>query len=221
MNRFRNLACLLAVAAPAAVLAGTPAISFSSINGSFLDGNSRMIGWQFSTTAALQVTALGWFDLGADGLNRAHEVGIWEVASQALVAQTTVQRGTAQLLEAGFRWAGLTAPVTLQPGTSYRIAGLDVGASGDAHVWDAVLGGYSAHVNGFATLPQLQLGAGTALGGLASSFSFPTGVINDTRAALMGPNFAVSAVPEPGAWLLMLGGVAAIAPMARRRAASA
>ena len=220
MQPLRTLACLLALAAPAAVLADTPAISFTGTNGSFLDGNSRMIGWQFSVTDAVQVTVLGWFDRDGDGLNRAHEVGIWEVASQSLVARATVLQGTASTLDASFRWAGLDAPVGLQAGTSYRIAGLDVGAGGDAHVWDAFLGGFSAHVNGFAALAQVQLSAGTALGGLAGSFGFPTGLIGDSRAALIGPNFAVSAVPEPAAWLLLLGGAGLLAGWARRRAAA-
>jgi Domain of unknown function (DUF4082)/PEP-CTERM motif len=221
LQPIRTLACLLALAAPAAVLADTPALSFTGTNGSFLDGNSRMIGWQFSLTDAVQVTALGWYDRDGDGLNRAHEVGIWEVAGQALVAQATVLQGTASNLDAGFRWAGLAAPVSLQAGISYRIAGLDVGAGGDAHVWDAFLGGYNAHVNGFAALPQLQLSAGAALGGLAGSFGFPTGLIGDSRAAAMGPNFAVSAVPEPASGLLLLGGAALLAGRARRRTAAA
>jgi Domain of unknown function (DUF4082)/PEP-CTERM motif len=217
LQPIRTLACLLALAVPAAVLADTPALSFTGTNGSFLDGNSRMIGWQFSLTDAVQITALGWFDLAGDGLNRAHEVGIWEVGSQALVAQATVLQGTAAPLDANFRWASLATPVSLQAGTSYRIAGLDVGAGGDAHVWDAFLGGYNAQVNGFAVLPQVQLSTGTALGGLAGSFGFPTGLIGDSRSALMGPNFAVSAVPEPATALLLLGGAGLLAGLARRR----
>lgn len=72
-----------------------------------------------------------------------------------------------------------------------------------------MLGGFSAHVNGFAALPQVQLGAGTALGGLAGSVGFPTGLID--------PNLAVSAVPEPAFWLLLLGGAGQLAGWARRR----
>jgi hypothetical protein len=33
----------------------------------------------------------------------------------------------------------------------------------------------------------------------------------------MGPNFAVSVVPEPATWLLLLGGAGLLASRARRR----
>lgn len=205
MKRFA-LICTLAVML-ATAHAAQPAVTFTGTAGSFLDGNTRMIGWQFNLPQAVEVTSLGWFDLGGDGLAQAHEVGIWNSATQTLVASVVVPQGSAATLDGFFRWSDLVAPVTLQAGVSYRIAGLDIGAGGDPHVWDAPIGGFSAHVTGLAVNGAVQLGsAGTAIGGLASSFSYPSGQIGDGRAALFGPNLAVAVVPEPSAAALLLMG---------------
>lgn len=196
--------------------AAQPAVSFTATTGSFLDGNTRMLGWQFTVPQAVNITALGWFDWGQDGLARDHEVGIWDSAGQSLVASAVVPSGGAAVLDGYFRWVDLVAPVALQPGVSYRIAGLDIGAGGDPHVWDNPISGFSAQVSGLSVNSAVQLGAaGTAIGGLASTFGFPSGQIGDARAALFGPNLAVSAVPEPPAAWLLLGGAAMLA--GRRR----
>lgn len=206
----------LLAAALSTAHAAQPAVAFTSTPGSFLDGNTRMLGWQFSVPQAVNVTALGWFDWGQDGLNRAHEVGIWDSATQGLVASAVVAQGSAATLDGFFRWVDLAAPVTLQPGVSYRIAGLDIGAGGDPHVWDNAIGGFSAQVSGLTVSSALQLGAaGTAIGGVTSDFSYPGGQIGDARAALFGPNMVLSAVPEPATGLLLLLGGMAL--LARRR----
>jgi len=203
-----TLAAALALAASLSTAqAAQPAVEFTGTNSAFLDGNTRMIGWQFSVPAALQVTALGWFDWNLDGLARSHEIGIWESSTQTLVASLTVPAGTVAKLDGHFRWIDLATPVTLLPGTGYRIAGLDIGAGGDPHVWDNNIGLFNAQVNGLTVNAAVQLGSpGTALGGTALSFSFPGGPIGDARAALLGPNLAVTAVPEPGATLMLLCG---------------
>jgi hypothetical protein len=202
-----SVALCTAAALPAAVHAQA-ALGFSSQSGYFLDSNTRMLGWQFSVPTAASVAALGWFDLAQDGLNRSHEVGIWDATTQTLLASAVVPSGTAGVLLDQFRWIDLATALTLQPGVDYRIAGLDIGSGGDGHVWDASIG-YGVSVSGFAVDPAITLGAaGTALGGLASQFGFPTGVIGDARRVEMGPNFSLSlvAVPEPASALLMLAG---------------
>ena len=209
----------LILLAPVAALADTPAISFTSTNGAFLDLRTRMIGWQFSLSDPVNVTSLGWYDQGGNGLNRAHEVGIWQTDTKILVAQAVVPQGLEAPLDGQFRWAGLSLPVQLQPGISYSIAGLDIGSGGDAHVWDTQIGCCTAHVSGFSVHALVQLTAGTALGGETHGFGFPTGLIGDGRAALMGPNFTVSAVPEPQTYIMMLAGLLFIGGLARSRRA--
>jgi Domain of unknown function (DUF4082)/PEP-CTERM motif len=178
------------------------ALSYSSLNNSFLDGNNRMVGWQFSVTQEITVSAVGWFDWDQNGLSRSHEVGIWNTTGSTLLTSEVIPSGTSATLDNGFRYMTLSTPVALQTGQTYIIAGYDIGASGDPHVWDNFLGGFNNHVNGFAVDARITLS--DAVGSLAGSFSFPTGTIGDARNALMGPNLVI--VPEPSTTVLMIGG---------------
>ncbi len=179
------------------------ALSYTSLNNSFLDGGNRMIGWQFSVTENIDVSALGWFDWNEDGLNRSHEVGIWNISGSNLITSTTIPSGTVATLDSGFRYTSLTSSVTLQTGQTYIIAGHDIGNSGDPHVWDALLSGFNNQVNGFNVDARITLQ--DAVGSPAGSFSFPTGTIGDARQALMGPNLVI--IPEPSTTVLMMGGM--------------
>lgn len=209
----------LAGATPLAQAANTPAVGFTGVNGSFLDGNNRVIGWQFSVPQPVSAVALGWFDLGQDGLATSHQVGIWNSATHALLASATVAAGTAAPLQGYFRYTELETPLLLQQGVSYRIAGFDPGG-GDAHVWTPALGGFNAHVNGFSTSPAITLGAsGTAIGIGAGAFQYPSQQINDSRTALMGPNMLLAPVPEPGTVALMVGGLLLVGAVAKGRGA--
>lgn len=216
----RVLAVLLlaggALKAPAQV-----ALSFTSTGtNSFLDGNNRMIGWEFTVDQTIEVGQLGWFDLNGDGLALSHQVGIWNTADQSLVTSVTIGAGTGATLSNGFRYVTPGSPAFLLPGLTYRIAGFDQGTGGDAHVWDVFHSGYADYqVNGFAVDANINLAAGGALGAIAGSFAYPIGPIGDERAVLMGPNLAFTVVPEPAtsALLMTLGaGVAVVLVRIRR-----
>jgi hypothetical protein len=186
------------------------AVGYTSLNNSFLDSTTRMIGWRFSVTESVNVTALGWFDLGGNGLNRAHEIGIWNTADQSLVVTGTVPLGTAATLTNGFRYITLGTSGTLLTGQNYVIAGLDIGSLGDAHVWDANIGFGNPDVNGFSADPRITLQVGNAVGQAGvGGFQYPSAVIGDARKLLMGPNFVISAIPEPSTYAA-LAGVAAL-----------
>jgi lysophospholipase L1-like esterase len=86
---------------------------------------TRNAGHQFSVKGdPVVVRDLGMYDSGADGLKAAHTVTLFSVDKIGAGAKgtpvaggsVTVPAGTAGMLEGGFRYAALPAPVTLQPG---------------------------------------------------------------------------------------------------------
>ena len=211
-----HCALLVTGAAVATTAPVEPAVSFSSLNDSFLDGYTRMIGWQFTVSKPVQVAALGWFDWQQDGLARSHEVGLWNAAGQVLLASATVEAGTSAALTGYFRYTPLASAITSTPGVTYRVAGLDIGAQGDPHVWTPQLSGFNAHVNGSSYAAAFQLAPGFALGGIANEFGYPEITTGGVRQALLGPNLLVSAVPEPGMLGLLAAGLGVVVLRARR-----
>jgi hypothetical protein len=102
-----------------------------------------MVGWVFSVQTPVTVTAVGWYDDGADGLSRAFQVGLWQDLNgyfapgsnpkQLLgtpAAGITIPAGTAAPLQNSYRIVSLRSPLTLQPG-NYQLAGLDSAATTD------------------------------------------------------------------------------------------
>lgn len=83
-------------------------------------GPSNVEGWEFQTTMAITVSALGAYDFELDGMEFPTPVGLFDSSCQ-LVASATVPAGTSAALIEGFRYVGI-APVTLTAGATYRIA---------------------------------------------------------------------------------------------------
>jgi hypothetical protein len=185
-------------------------LSFTNLGSTnFLDSSNRLLGWQFTVLTSVNVTDIGWFDWGQDGLSLSKQVGIWDTADQSLVVSVTVPSGTGATLSDYFRYVALGSPVGLVAGRTYRIAGYDVGSGGDPHVWDAFLGSYpGVQVAGFAVDSRLSLASGNAIGQNAAGFSYPTALIGDARLVEMGPNLIVAAIPEPSVVSLLVVGFA-------------
>src|ERR1017187_3343280 len=129
LSRFAQVVVsLVCLALPA--LAG-PAVTVNSDANSVYNSGAGpyVLGWQFSITAPLQVTSLGFWDYLGDGFLSATgdpsvDVGIWDNASTPnLLASISVSSSdllTNVLADgSGFRFAPLGSPLTLQPGT-YR-----------------------------------------------------------------------------------------------------
>ena len=80
---------------------------------------SVTVGWEFTAQSDLWVTELGFFDLGQDGLNISHDVGIWDQDHNLLVS-ATVSAGTAAPVIGEYRYASV-APVLLEAGHTFVI----------------------------------------------------------------------------------------------------
>ncbi len=55
-------------------------------------GDKMTVGWSFTVNNSIQVTALGFFDMGLDGLGEQHLIGIWD-ENEDLLVQAGVSLG--------------------------------------------------------------------------------------------------------------------------------
>ncbi len=149
---------------------------------------SGSLGYGFTLTAPLSLTALGFHDADEDGLLSPHAVGLFDANTQGLLASATVPAGTLAPLVGGFRWVPIP-DLQLLPG-SYVIAAT---TPGDPALFDPFLFGATqvsaleAVLMGTASLSEI--GSGTAV-------VFPT-VDEGQTYGFIGPSFGVSSVPAP------------------------
>ena len=94
------------------------------------------VGWQFRTRLPIEVTHLGFYDLGGDGLETSHTVGIWD-EEQNLVATAVVEGGTDSPRRGRFRYATLASPILLDGAHQYVI-GATVRTGGDIYPYSDV-----------------------------------------------------------------------------------
>jgi len=85
-------------------------------------GAATTLGWKFTVGSNdLSATALGHYDLNADGLPGSVEIGVWD-SGGTLVATGIVPIGTmGTTLIGDFRYVSLAMPVTLLNGQTYTI----------------------------------------------------------------------------------------------------
>jgi hypothetical protein len=162
-------------------------------------------GYDFTVSAASEVTALGFWDFGENGLPGSFAVGLWDTATHTLLATTTVDSSdpldTSVTVNGGeWRYATLGGPVDLTVGTSYT------------------LGFFSG--NGLSNPDSLYLDASVVLGpGVASvstdrylagsSLAFPSGIEVDLGTRIRANVNAqiepldAAPVPEPASLVLL------------------
>ena len=107
----------------------SPIVTFDHTSGVSPRNLDQNVGWQFDVLLAINVTGLGWYDHNQDGLESAHEVGIWNHEG-TLLASGTVPAGTAGLLDNVFRTVKIE-PLELGVGAGYVVGGLNYLSSGD------------------------------------------------------------------------------------------
>ncbi|MGH7130600.1 MAG: hypothetical protein ACREJO_01450 [Phycisphaerales bacterium] len=220
MSRKMLLAGAIGLGLLAAASAHADVFVTSSGSGGFVSGatsfsGSNCIGWQMMTGAnPLQVTALGFWDFEANGLEVNVEVGIWQTGAVSLLASVTVPAGTGATLINDFRFVNLGTAIVLQPNTlytlGYRRASGGVLRDADNRVGQTFAAGATI------TIPRMNDS------GFGQPFGSPFGPMMPVAnlggsVPLTGPNFQFTIVPTPGA-AAVLGMVGLAATRRRRRA---
>ena len=165
-----------------------------------------VLGWQFSPSQDIQVTALGWFDHEHDGfLNGRHEVGLFQTSDQSLLTSALIS--DASILEGDYRYEDVPATL-LSAGEDYIVAGVDPAGPDDRYPVDATLANMNLH-------PLLDFQR--TVFEEASSLVFPDDGFDDTGPWVVPANFQFVVVPEPVCIMLALAGVFGLVSMRRRR----
>ena len=152
------------------------------------------IGWTFTVGAqGITVSDLGFFDQGGDGLNTAHNVGIWN-SGGSLLASITVPSGTAGSLVSGFRYAALSSGLSLAANQTYTI-GAEITVNSSDLFWNQT----AATIDPKITYGEARDSA--VNNNFTSGFTDPVRSRSDLNFGEFGPNFQV--VPEPGTLALL------------------
>jgi len=180
----------------------------SSTSSYFVTGatDSFTIGSEFETTSSVTLNALGFLDMEGDGLAGNHQVGLWNVSDESLIASVTVTPTSSTVLSSqgtALWFMESISAVNIGPGT-YRIGGeitgnIDKGYLGNDNIENGVTinGGFvqNTYRSGGFGYPHLQY--------------FPRLVYATANAA----------VPEPSTLAIwgILGGLGMIAARRRRK----
>ncbi len=197
---------LASLATPMAQAADAPAYAISG-DGTYIGDRPVTTGFIFTALQDVAVTALGFHDYQLNGLNVAHDVGLYSIGG-SLLAMATVGAGTSAALIGEHRYAALGSAFMLHSGVRYVLAGQADSRDGYRY---ATLPPATLTIN-----PAIHIGAHAGVYHYGPSLSFPQFSVGYDIYAT--PNMLLSAaVPEPGTWALLLSGLAVVGALARRR----
>ena len=170
--------CFLSIAVVTEIEAQPiPALTSFNITGSnpFTSLDYTM-GWEFQVNNDISVTALGFFDVGGNGLLTNHRVGIW-TSSGTLLGSVTVTPTSSS--SGGYFYEDLSTPINLTAGNSYLIGTY---VYGDAFIYNA---------DNIITDPSITIGDSYEGD---PGFIFPT---NNNGRVDLTPNFKFTSSNQP------------------------
>lgn len=196
--------------------AGTAAVNFTSadINPAFNFNFSACcggpggfaLGYQFTTSQALTVTQLGFYDDYGNGLAESHAVGLYSFTTGTLLTSATVTPSST--LNGVFRFTPIS-PLTIQAG-SYELMSVQ-----------GFLDNYTHDPFAITIDPNLTFGQNIELYGSNGVLGFSTFSESDPSLhyGWFGPNMISElAAPEPSTYLLLAGfGAMVVLLQVRRR----
>ncbi len=194
----------LALTAAVCSILATPAmavIAYQNPTGTYgnVTGTGRYnVGMDFTVGAtAINVTSLGAFDNGQNGLAADIEVAIYRVSDQTMMANAYFSAGTGDTLIGGSRFQDLLGPVELTSGTYRIVAG---GYGGSTSGLERL---FSEGIANTTTIVTDTAGGAITLGGNYAStwnplvgIAFPTGAGPATVPGFAAGTFDFTPVPE-------------------------
>lgn len=170
------------------------------------------VGFDFTVSIPLMVTALSFYDFNADGLAVSHAVGLFTRDALSLVpltlAQVTVT--TMSPLLDSFRYVTIT-PLTLVPGVTYTMGAFtQTNAQSPGDVF-------------FSQVANVSFAPGFVLGEAKTSQIDQDGLVQPTVSAsyanqgFFGPSLLVQPIPEPATWAMVCGAVGTLLGLQRVR----
>jgi len=153
--------------------------------------------WGYSFTAntdGIVVDDLSVYDVGGDGLAESHDVGIWQ--GTTLIGTVTIDAGTVDSIQDGFRYKALSTPITLIKGQTYTV-GANFATTADKFALYCTNATYYSGI----TLTSYQM-IGVAASG--ATLTEPTNKFGgDGTQGDFGGSFIVASVPEPQTYAMV------------------
>jgi hypothetical protein len=213
--RFRHFASAMAVVCSLVAAETGAAVQAYNMDDTvpLFQGNLTL-GFEFTTSRPIFVTDLGYFDYRSpDGLLFSHDVGIYDTATQTLLAglSGTVPSGVGSdrvINSSTVAFQYVDIPDVLLPAGTYRIAGTTAGGSGGSVDWWST----RSSATNFGVSSPITLGNGYFNANPA--LSYPDEFSNGAD-PYVAPNFLFVEVPEPSSLTIFAG--AAVIGIARRR----
>lgn len=201
------VAAALLTALFVAPASATPVLEFTGGSLSYSGGGDLTLGWAFTTTEAISVTALDAYDPTGDGLVQLYD-GSGDVLASVNVTSSDPTEGS----PTSFFSAAIT-PVTLAAGTTYYIAQDDVATAETTTL---------VYTGPVTTSSLITYGGSVSAEGLAQTPTTDVLNTNGLDPAYFGPNFDASPAPapEPASLTLLGAGLTGLGAVRRRRRAT-